>query len=396
MLTIKRLKLKNKMKLLSAIKGYLNQIGFLIKKSWLFRAVFLCLVILIAVILFSQLFISAKKLNYSFATNQSCINSLSLLPNIQKKSTSSFEVINDKYIKIFKYPILSKKICIKAKSIPQENKTTKASISLLGNSLIKRNIQIIIPEYPKAYDVLAEKSFISVAQPLQFKLNQADSVFNYELSANGIKTKCIKKQLINVSCDTASLRLKHANIYKFSISRTFNGQKVSMLAEAKIPTISALNITSSTITNNQTVYDKPKTIEINTDKPIQLLDEVKLSTMLDSKAQNVDIDTKFSGKKIIITARNELKRGSNYKLTIKDIISIDRGSLVAPFEVYFYTSKGPLVSSINISDRSTAVNQPLVIHFDQSLQPNQDLAKYINITVNGQNQQCQLVRQLIK
>ena len=130
------------MKRFAKITNYSKQLTFLFNKSWLFRAVFISIAFLVVAIVLSQIFVRSQILQFSFASNQTCINSLAILPNIQKKSSNDFTLESGNYIKILGYPIFSKQLCIKSKQIPKENAKSFASIALLGNPILKRNIQI--------------------------------------------------------------------------------------------------------------------------------------------------------------------------------------------------------------------------------------------------------------
>jgi protein MpaA len=371
------------MKHFSFIKDFIIQISQLFKKSLLFKSVIVAIFCLIIITVIGQIIIGKQLIVFSFASQETCINSLTLLPNMHKQHSVGYVLKKTGLVTIAKYPVLSKKICILASATPIENHNTQTSISLYGNPLIKRNFLISVPEYPKAVDALPIKSFVSVAQPLDFKLSKADSVFGYELLANGLKASCIKKDPINITCDTASLNLKHANTYNFKISRTFNGRGVSTIAEAKIPTITAVNIISSSINNGQTVYDRPTNFEFTIDKPIAKLGKVSLAIVKDSKSQNIQIGTKYADQKVTINLDTALLRGENYKLYIEDVISTDGGSLAKPLAFTFYTSKGPAVSKTNIRDRSTLQNQTITLDFDQVLNTSQNFEKYVSLLVNG-------------
>lgn len=319
-----------------------------------------------------------QKVTFSYASDN-CYGGVFLLPSKQKISGDNTFIVKFKSSST----LLAKHYCLEPGNVPKQDTKTSVTASLFGVQLLAKKITIETPKYPGFDKDLSSLRAIPVAEPIALKLASPDTVFGFALSANSKSVACQKTNNTDIKCDPSSLELKHATEYDFAVNRVFDDKTVQTVDSEKIITITPIVITNSSIVNNSIRYDKPKSIIIDLDKPVQSVGEVKLISTKDSR--KIPTKTKYENNRVTIEMTDELARGEEYKLTIDNIHANDGGSLITPYELIFSTSNGPKVVGVNIGKNSETVDKNIIIRFDQNLDKNQDVAKHIVLNGGGKN-----------
>lgn len=359
-----------------------NKKGKLNIRQNLFRTPIVTLFVL-AVVASGIFLLKPQKTVFSYSASN-CYKGIFLFPNNQKfTNNNTFGVSLNKPLGVFGKNIAASEYCIKPNGAPKENIKTKIAASLFGLKFLSKSLEIETPKYPSLDTDLTTLKAIPVAEPINFKLASPDAVFGFTLSANGKTVSCQKDQNINLICNPKSLELKHATEYTFALERTYAEKPVQTISSEKIVTITPIVIKESSVANNSIRYDKPKSITLTTDKPVQSVGEVSLISIKDSK--KIPVKSKFENSTVTIEFSEELPRGQEYKIAIENIYATDGGSLINPYELKFSTSNGPKVTGVSIGSNGETLDKSIVIRFDQDLDATQDAAKHVNLNGGGKS-----------
>ncbi len=327
------------------------------------------LVILISIL---SIVVYPTKTEFAFAKQQ-CVQGIIVLPALQKNGNSTVQTIGYKdQIKIAGYPLVARSVCFEFNAAPSENKRIIANQNLFGLSLISKKIMFTMGSYPKLTTTKLPAT-ISTAKPLTFELTRPDNFFTYTLVAGQSQANCSAAGR-GITCDIKNLQLEHSKKYEFSLEQSFNNAPVSTVANMEAITANPVILTSNTIANDATVFDKPLQITIDADRNIQAIDGATLTSKLGTtELKQVAITSKIEGSKVIITWAEPLQRLANYELTITGASAADGGALIAPFKTIFKTSGGPRVVNTNIRDRAVPLGQQITVTLDQAMLPGQNL-----------------------
>jgi protein MpaA len=207
-------------------------------------------------------------------------------------------------------------------------------------------------------------------------------VFDYFLES-GAKTAPCHKQGITLSCDLPGLNLTQGSSYNLSLRRSFKGQPSGTLFTKAITTTAPVEIVSSSIASDSTVYDKPATLTVKLNKPIRSATGTKLWRITpDGKESPVTITTNLQDNQIAFTFDEALPRSATFRLDIHEIIAHDDGFLPTPYTLTFKTSGGPKVTSVNIGNYGIPVNQRLTLTFDSTISDKQ-IGSAIFLEISG-------------
>lgn len=367
------------MKIIPIFQQWISVGVDLFRHSRVFRLLVLLQVALLLMIVLAVILFKPQAVNFAYS-GESCSSGIVLFPSLQRQALGdAFRVEQGDRFRIFNKDIFARKLCVKPLKAPSERVNTTLGLSLFGNSIFAKKLQVVTQPYPTLARDLSAIKLISVTDPLTLGLSSRDEVFDYTLSANSKTTVCAKNEA-SLSCDPKELNLQHATKYDFSVSRVFQQQPVQTVSTALVETVTPVTIISSSISAGSTRYDKPKSITIEMNKQIT---NVKGVTLFDESGAQITVTSSINNKTVVLTFDQDLARGKRYKVTLENATATDSGSLIAPYVLEFLTSKGPRVMGANIGGSGVAVSQNLVINFDQALDTSQNLDKDITLTVNG-------------
>ena len=328
----------------------------------------------VLVLLVSVISLWPQTIQYSYS-GQSCISQPQLASGLLKSVHSpDFRLQTEGNITVGNVSLASSKTCVTALTAPSPG-SHRVALSLLGLP-IGRQYVIEVPSAPVA-SVTSLDQPIPVTKSLDLPLTQADSIFKYKLRIDAQTIACDNSDK-KVLCDIKKLDLDQGKAYKAELSRHFSDQKVATLASKEITTLSATTIKHTSIKRDETVFAKPKEMQIQLDKEVVSAKATLARTDGDQKKINVTI---APAKEVItLTWLDELDRSATYTLTLDDVVAKDGSSLVDPYDVPFKTSGGPKVVGVNTPNTAVAIGSTAVITFDQSLSEEQDITKLVTLS----------------
>ena len=319
------------------------------------------------------IFLQVKTVQFSYG-GTTCAQQLTLFPNITKVSRgdSGFSVSSEGILKVGNFPILATKICFEAKRVPSIGETL-ISVAPFGGWFAGKTFKLIVPRPPMAkLEVLGRP--IPTLRPLTINLTSSDLVFNYRLKVDNKSTSCPPLQQAIV-CNVASLKLGQGKTYTAELVRRFDNKEVETLADRSIKTLNATSVASSSLSQGQIIYDKPKTFTFDFDKDV-VKGNVALYKIESDKRTPMVTDVNIDGKRATINIKEDLARDAAYEFTIDQLEAKDGSTLPGPYKLGFTASGGPSVSDINIGTSAVDANARVVITFDQAFSPEQDLSKF--------------------
>lgn len=317
--------------------------------------------------------LSTKQLQFSYS-GQTCARQFILLPDLAKLSDDRYSFKNSGFLQIMNFKLLSTKTCFTAKKAPVSG-SYKLGISLLGTDFLKKNFNIITPQPPTVSASVFHKP-ISISKPIEINLSNADSVFNYELKADSKTTDCPLDKS-SIFCDISKIELLQGRKYDIQLVRNFNDETITTLLDTTIETVEATAVVNSSLSQNQMIYDNPRTFTFELNKTIQS-GQVALEKISSDNRTAIPIQSDISDKVITVTARNDLDRNSTYEFTIDNIISSDGSTLDETYILGFNVSDGPSVLSTNVGTYGLPLSNTIVLTFDQPISPAQEINKFVS------------------
>jgi predicted deacylase len=285
---------------------------------------------------------------------------------------ADFDVDFPEPLKIGTFSLASLSTCFAVTEPPQEG-TRKVATSPFGGWFMRKHFSIKIGSPPVA-NINALNSPVPSLKPLTIPLSSTDKVFSYALKANGKEVSCRSEEKAAL-CDIKKLGLMQGAPYTIEVAREFNNKHVGTIAKKEIKTLPATNILETSIKQGETVFSKPRTIEITFDKKIAKITPV-LYKIEGDKRVKLNTKTDIQDKKVQITT-NELPRLSDYILEAKDVEASDGSGLAEPLDLSFKMSGSPKVAGLNIGTTRVPIGTTAVITFDQALSEKQDISKII-------------------
>ena len=313
-------------------------------------------------------------MQFSYGEN-TCTYQLTFLPGLNKLTNNSdFTVSNSNYLRIGSIRLFSLKTCFLAKKAPLAG-SAELSVSLFGSLFAQKTYKLNIPQPPTVQSSVLSQP-ISTIEPLKMALSNKDIVFDYQLETESKTTACPVNNLA-IYCDTASLHLSQGKKYDVKLVRTFEKQKNATLIDETISTVDPTTVINSSISQEQIVYDKPRTFTFDLDKDI-VKGDVKLEKVDGDKRTVVVSQTTIGGKQIKLTIQEDLERSSTYEFTIDKVESKDSSTLLTPYLLSFSTSNGPSVLAVNVDSFGISQTKTIVLTFDQTLSNDQDITKFVS------------------
>lgn len=335
------------------------------------------LIILFIFTAFVVVFFRDKSVQFSYSEKRTCVQQIIFLPSFNTIANGSkFIVEYEDNVKIGNFSVISQRVCFRAKDIPSVG-VNKIDIAIIGGWFAKKTFVLNISDLPKIRSTVFADKPIPITRPIEIKLSESDMVFDYQLEAGNKKSQC-KVSLTIIFCDVEPLGLSQGADYDMKLTRMFNGEQVGVVLNNRITTLSSTKVISSSINQDQIVYNNPKTITVNFDKDIihleAVVDKIEAGTHT-PVAQSVVLNNKES----TINLQKDLDRNSSYELSIKNLEATDGSTLDGVYTLNFKTSDGPTVTSVNTGAIAAPLTWTMVLTFDQDLSDDQDISKLVSV-----------------
>ncbi|MGV9002353.1 MAG: M14 family metallopeptidase [Candidatus Saccharimonadaceae bacterium] len=326
------------------------------------------------VISYSLIFFIPKSIEFSYAQS-TCSKQLLLAPDLQKFSSPDFNATFKGGIHMGNVHFLTTEVCVEPKETPKSG-TFTASIAPFGGFVASKPVIITVPKTPvaRSSDIVGKQ--ISTAEPLQIQLTAADVVHGYSLQIDDKTTNCAQKAS-KLSCNVIALGLAQGTMYTASLHQTYKQTDTTIL-EGQVETLKPITMTSATISNDQTFYDKPTSFSFTFDQPIES-GEVTISKIVGDSVEKIALTQEVSEATLKINFA-DLGREAKYRLEINQAIGTNGSSLAVPIAINFTTSGGPKVTSVSAGSNSVSRSARIIVSFDQSIDAGVDIAKYARIT----------------
>ncbi len=182
---------------------------------------------------------------------------------------------------------------------------------------------------------------------------------------------------VAISCNPDPLDLKQGTAYQYTLVRVFSDSEVSSEVEGSLNILTAVAVSSSSVTSDQIIYSLPTTFTLTMNKAIGSAD-ISLANVDDDQLTKVYTSSKINGSTIELSVASNLKRASKYRLTLSTAAGQDGSFLDSGYIVNFQTSGGPKVTDINIGSAGIDPNALVIITFDQSISQTQDLSGLVS------------------
>ncbi|MFZ3010188.1 MAG: DUF2817 domain-containing protein, partial [Candidatus Microsaccharimonas sp.] len=337
-------------------------------------------VIIVAVVItgiYGGIFGPSKPVSFAY-TGQDCVRQLTLFPTAMKQATNSdFSVRMMDEWKLNGYPVFSTKTCFDAQNAPTPGQTT-VTVSPFGSWFAAKKFSLHVAEPPVAQTTDFIDKTLPVTRPLEISLTSPDAVFDYKFKV-GDKTADCDHQDSTLSCAINVLGLAQGQSYETSLARYFNDQQVEVLGQGTINTLLPITLTGATVSNGQTIYDKPTSFSFDYDKPLDTVKaELKIKTA--EGLVSVDATVGFDGKKATITPVKELARNSEFQLVLQQVEATDGSALADEYVVNFSTAGGPKVVGISTHATGVPLSGTIVVTFDQDIANTNALGTLVSVS----------------
>lgn len=312
---------------------------------------------------------------FSYASEQTCVASLTFSPSIQKSVGSvGFRVETSSFIKLGDFPLLSTKNCIVPTTTPKQG-SYYAATAPLGVWLFRQNMIVNVATAPTPNLAVLKKP-IPATKALRIPLSSRDVVNNYSLEIGARTTACLSSGQ-TLSCDLVPLRLEQGKAYGAALVRTFNGEHPTKVSQTTLTTLTATTITDGSVKAGDTIYERPQELSFTTDKSLK---SAKVSIVKADGSVVSGVAVVVADKVITVKLAKELERESDYTLTVESVEGIDGSGLVEPYKISFHMSGGPKVTAVNVGKTGVSGTARVVVSFDQELSQAQDISKLVTFT----------------
>lgn len=314
-------------------------------------------------------------MNFSYS-NSSCTLLPIILPDLYKSSSQNYSYKTEGNFKIKGLSLFSSKICITAKSSVAENSKNILDFKLLGSLPIKR-IAIIASKYPTIdYSKLSDP--LSPIKPIELTIDKPDIVFSYKIRFNNQSVDC---QINNQSllCPIQELNLEPGKTNPAQLNRIINNQLVNTVYEGDVKTLDPILVTGGNAIQNNIIFDEPNELELNFNKPIASVADIKLFAKNNEAYNEVAHTHSFSDTKLKISLSTPLARKTTYKVSVGQAVSTTDNVLPEVYNAEFYVSGGPKVIDHNTGAYKFSPDKNISIGFDQEVNSSQDLKKLITV-----------------
>lgn len=329
----------------------------------------------------SASFFWPAKLTFSYSHSNCFFNPTILPGTVSRQSSQAFHVETPATLSIGGVALYSATTCVTLTNPAPGNDTQTVALAPLGNPLLKKIIQVTAGQPPALAKTTVFDKPLAAQEPLIIPLSQADTVFDYHLSAGDKTTGCTKKDA-GVTCNLTPLGLAQATKYTFTLTRSLGGKPGGTVFSHEIVTVNPLNLSTATIPAGQKVFAVPTDITLTFDKPLASVDGVHLRRV-DAEKRDLPITTSQDGSALHVHFTSPLPRTAQLELSVDHARAQDGAYLPSTLVHPFSTSGGPQVQAINIGSTRVAPGSAIVLTFDSLIGGGQDLQKFISVELGG-------------
>lgn len=330
--------------------------------------------VLFLAVLYSIVFFIPKNVQFSYAQS-TCIGHFALAPDLQQGKAAKFDVKFENVIRLGSVGLFSTQLCLEPNQAPVAG-ASAVQFSPWGGWVFRKNIAVQVPDAPQARTSDLIGKTISATQPLKLSLSSPDVIHAYAIKV-GDKTGPCTQNSDGLTCDVKPLALNHGAEYVAALYRSYKGSDNSKIIEGKLATLQPLLPVNSSITNDQTVYDKPTTAQFTFDQTIKK-NEVRLVKVNGEATEPIEIKTTTKDAVLTVTFP-ELARESTYRFELADVVGVSGSSLATPIAVNFKTSGGPKVAGVSIGTSGVSRTAKVVVTFDQPIDASVDIKKFARV-----------------
>lgn len=317
-----------------------------------------------------------KTLLYSYG-GKTCDQRLVLLPDIfAQVGNERYEIHTQGGWSVAGHRLTATSLCVAPLQAPLENSSETVAYAPWGGWFARLTYVVDAASHPEIdADVL--KAPIPVSRSLKLPLSEPDATFSYKLEAGDNQVVCESKER-ELLCDVPVLGLIQGSEYEVVLEKYFKSDKVDEALSAHVETLSPLSVLSTSIEREATVYDKPATVVIATDKAIGRADfSVR---RIDGETTEVKASTEFKDKELVVTFAEELPRQATIEVAAKDLEAIDGSTPLDAYSLAFKTSGGPRVTGVNVGGSGVPLGSQIIVTFDQELAADQDIAPLVTVS----------------
>lgn len=366
-------------KIKSKIRGWFLQISLHLTR----RMVLLALGVLVGIVTVGLLVSYAvpRTIRFSFASGTSCVVSPVVFPaSVSKRQVGTFALHYDQTLSVAHLVLYAGKVCAVPQQAPKATAAYSGSFAFSRLSPLKKKLTIRTSQYTRVVSVTPKKP-LALTNALSFQLSEPDNTFTYGLEVNGTTGTCTKNKR-QLMCPLQRLGLQYGQQYHARLVRTFGRSSVQKVTEVNFQTLTATSITTASVANGSTIYDKPQQFTFQADKPLVALGQVTLSVKKDDGAeQPVATAISFKDNVITLNASEPLPRKVTMHVVISSLKAQDSSGLVSPYDISFNVSGGPQVTSTSLAKYNVTAG-PISLTFDQAIDPNQDTSQ-ITLQADG-------------
>jgi len=333
-------------------------------KSWLIGGG-----VLVAV-LYGLVFFIPKDVQFSYAA-KTCVGQFVLAPSLERINSSQFDIEFKDTISLGRLVLASKTTCFTPKTSPVAGAFT-ASVSPFGGWIALKRFQVDVPASPVAQvGDLVDKP-ISTVQPLKIKLTSSDIIHSYTLKIADQKADCTEAAA-ELSCDIVPLKLSQGADYATTLYQVYKDSDKKVV-EGTLQTLKPLTITTASVAEGQTIYDKPTSFSFTFDQTV-VSNDIGLVKTTGDKTEDVPLKKDIQVQKVTVSFA-ELAREASYHLTMKQAIGENGSSLAGPVNLSFQTSGGPKVTSVSAGSNSISRTATIIVTLDQPIDASVNPATY--------------------
>ena len=314
-----------------------------------------------------------RTIAFSFA-GDNCVGHVSFLPDTQgSKNDGQYTLDITDTINVAGYPVLGTNVCATPVDAPQEG-STRLVLAPFGLELVGTSFVVHTPSAPVVSVANLNKP-LPAAKPVVFSLSASDEIFTYNLSSSERQVECSSANQA-VNCELAELELKQGETHELTVERQFNDDRPELIAKKKIDILPAVEVTGSSVAQDETVYGKPDVFTLTVDKDLSSAD-ASLIRITKEGEEPQEVAVEVVDREIAVRPVSELARESTYELRLASVESNDGSTLANEHVTSFSLSGGPKVAGVNIGTSSVDSNATVVLQLDQPLKPGQDIAKFV-------------------
>lgn len=330
--------------------------------------------LIFSIVSLTVLFVNPKTHNFSYS-QENCFFNPVILPNtVDQASRQGFKSELRPKISLGNTPLLSTSTCVYLTEVPSDQ--TKDTLTLESPISLQKTVSLTVPSLPQLTPFDTLKDPVSPTAVLLFNLDSPDETFNYTLTIEGKTTACVLQNQL-LGCPLKDHLLGQGKSYNYSINRVINSSAIP-IHDGSIITLDPVNVTDSSIKQNELVYGNPKNIVITTNKTISSIGKISLIAV--ETGADFPLNSQISANTLDLKFDTDLPRNTNFYLQIDSIKSEDGAFLSAPYTLSFKTSTGPKVQGINVASYKVSPTTSINLTFDIELDQSQSLSEVVSIS----------------